>query len=285
MIKKKAFTIMLILIFLLPIFKLNAENATAGFISGNIWYSQDPFKEGDNIKIHTIVYNTDKRELTGTIFFFDGTLFLGNRSLSVPPKSSVDVAIDWKVTAGNHSIFAQIQNAKFLLTNGEYENASLLEIKSEESKRNVEKILPETKEVAKSNNVSDSSIVNMVKDNTPAIVSKTINTTTNLLENIRDNVNIKSTENKTKVKAELQKINKTTNNTDKKDINKISPSKKDAVVEKTNTKQNIFLKPFIYAKLFFFSLFAFITGSKIVFYGLVILIVFSILRFIWRLIF
>jgi hypothetical protein len=41
-------------------------------------------------------------------------------------------------------------------------------------------------------------------------------------------------------------------------------------------------KPIAYIKLFLFSLFAFILGSKIIFYGLSILIIFLITRFIYR---
>lgn len=283
--KKKALIILFIFVFLLPIFKTHALNATAGFVSGNIWYSQDPFKEGDNIKIHTIVYNTDTRELSGTIFFFDGTLFLGNRSLSVPPKSSVDISIDWKVTSGDHAIFAQIQNAKFLLANGKYETASLAEIKSEESKRTVEKIsIEDTTNIPNNSSKNNTNILDTVKNSTPAIVTKTFDTTTEVLENIRENINTNSSANKTKAKAELQKINNP-NKIEIKDTKKVSDAKKEPVVEKTNTKQSIFLKPFIYVKLFFFGLFAFITGNKLIFYGLIILITISVLRFIWRLIF
>ena len=280
-----------------PLLKIYAQSSNVGFVSGNIWYSEDPFKEGDKITIHTLVYNSDSRELSGTVFFFDKTLFLGNRSLTVAPKSSSDVSIDWTVTAGSHTIFAQIQNPKFLLSSGKYETAVLSDVKSDESSRTVEKtIIPVTD--SNTNNINsdtvptynNNSIVQTIKNNTPEIVSTSIDTTVNALEGVRESVSSATDKSKNQVQKDINTLEgkntppdtKVTTKTNTKDTKKVTTENaKTKTVENTNFVQ----KPFLYIKLFFLSLFSFIFGNKLIFYAVLLLLVFLLLRFLWRLIF
>ena len=61
--------------------KILAQSSNTGFVPGNIWYSKDPFEEGDKVKIYTFIFNPDSRELSGTVIFFDKTVLLGKKIL------------------------------------------------------------------------------------------------------------------------------------------------------------------------------------------------------------
>lgn len=289
---KNIFTFIFLLFFLTPIGHIFAQTQNVGIIPANIWYSKDPFQEGDKIKIYTVVYNSDLRELSGTVIFFDNNIFLGKENFSIKGKSSNDVSIDWTVTVGDHIIFAKIENAKFLISTGKYEEVYLAGNKTEESKKTVTK-----KEVANiSNNLTSSvsNIGNTIKENTPAIVTKTIDSTTNSLESIRTNVGSSLSTQKDKVQAEIDQLNKDTSKTKEADItidnntsNKIGNVEKGTMatsIKKELTGSNV-LKPIKYVELFFLKVFSYIFANKILFYGLIVLIVFAIIRFIWRLIF
>jgi len=74
---KKALIFVLIINSLFGACRAYAQSSNAGFVPGNIWYSLDPFLEGDKIKIYTLIFNPDPRELSGTVVFFDNSVFLG----------------------------------------------------------------------------------------------------------------------------------------------------------------------------------------------------------------
>ena len=52
MVLKRIGIVLFLIFFLLPNHNLRAQDSNAGFVPGNIWYSQDPFEEGDKIKIN-----------------------------------------------------------------------------------------------------------------------------------------------------------------------------------------------------------------------------------------
>ena len=273
---KKLYFILLLLLCLLPISKIKAETNNVGFVQANIWYSQDPFQEGDKIKIYTLVFNPDKRELSGTVIFFDGTTLLGKKDFSVSANGTKEVHIDWTVTVGSHTIFAKIENAKFLISTGKYETISLDNSQTEKSSRTVSK-----KIIAKNGNLDkDSSsitdivssgliqdIEKIVVNNTPAFISKPINDGTDALEKLRVNLISSSEVKKESLKNEIETLNN-------KNIN-----------DKKTTDNNSIQKPLKQVQLFFTTLLSFIFKNKFLFYGILIALVFLIFRFIWQKIF
>ena len=273
---KKLYFVLLLLLCLLPISKIKAETNNVGFVQANIWYSQDPFQEGDKIKIYTLVFNPDKRELSGTVIFFDGTTLLGKKDFSVSANGTKEVHIDWTVTVGSHTIFAKIENAKFLISTGKYETISLDNSQTEKSSRTVSK-----KIIAKNGNLDkDSSsitdivssgliqdIEKIVVNNTPAFISKPINDGTDALEKLRVNLISSSEVKKESLKNEIETLNN-------KNIN-----------DKKTTDNNSIQKPLKQVQLFFTTLLSFIFKNKFLFYGILIALVFLIFRFIWQKIF
>ena len=268
---KKIGTILFLIFSLLPIQKIFAQDSNTGFVSGNIWYSQDPFEEEDKIKIYTFIFNPDSRELSGTVIFFDKTVLLGKKEFTLPAKTANDISIDWTVTVGDHTIFAKIENAKFLVSKGKYEEVYLAENETEKNSRTVSKkiISKENPEVNSETNTGTtvSDIKKIIEEKTPNFIAEPIVSTVSTLEEFRINTNIASDNKKEEIKSEI----------------KILDAKK--TTSKENTKTNPLLKPLKYVEVFLLTIFSLILNNKILFYGFLIVIVFFILRFIWKKIF
>ncbi|MFA6000415.1 MAG: hypothetical protein WC783_05615, partial [Candidatus Paceibacterota bacterium] len=171
---RKITFILLFLLCFLPLTRIHAETTNAGFVPSNIWYSQDPFQEGDKIKIYTLIFNPDSRELSGTVVFYDNTTLLGKKNFVVLGKEVKDISIDWTVNVGDHKIYATIENAKFLIGTGKYEDVTILENKSNESSRTVnKKIVPKATSTTSDTTVGQiQNIQNLITDNTPDFIAK-----------------------------------------------------------------------------------------------------------------
>lgn len=267
---------------------LYAESSNVGFVPSNIWYSKDPFSDGEKIKIYTLLFNQDTRELSGKISFFDRDTLLGSKNFTLKSQEAEVVALEWIVTAGTHTIYARIDDAKFLISNGKYEEVTIAQNESEKSQKIViKKIAPDLKKIESDikEKVEESvgpieNIQDKIIENTPESISKSVEKTVNSIEDLRisslDYANTKKKE----VKQEIadSKTNSNTKpvvtDTDKKD-------NKDNAVD-SKKEPNTINKPLKYLSLFFFATLAFILNNKIIFYIILISLVFSILRFIWR---
>ncbi|MFA6585707.1 MAG: hypothetical protein WCS86_00920 [Candidatus Paceibacterota bacterium] len=266
----KKFGLVLFLIFsLFPIQKIHAQTTNTGFVSGNIWYSKDPFEEGDKIKIYTFIFNPDSRELSGTVIFFDKTTLLGKKSFVIPGKGADDISIDWTVTTGDHTIFGKIENAKFLISKDKYEEVYLAENETEKSSRTVsKKIIPKTNDNSINSITSSvSDIAKTIGEKTPAFITEPVISSTNKLDEIRLDLKNSSEAKKVEIQNDIKKLENT----------KVALEPKSA----TST----LVKPFKYAEVFFLTIFSYLLSNKILFYGILILIIFFILRYIWKKIF
>jgi hypothetical protein len=275
----KKLGIVLFLIFsFLPISKALAQTTTnAGFVPGNIWYSKDPFEEGDKIKIYTLIFNPDTSKFSGTVDFFDNSTLLGSKDFTIAATSTKDISINWTVTAGDHQIFGQIENAKIVETNGTSQNVTLSDNVTTKSSRTVSnKIIAQNIDagintVDGSFNATINSIQNIgdnVKNTLPTSLSQSVTTTTNTIDGLRVNAAATLQDKQTEAQSEINSLNSTS----------IKSSK-------NPTSTNDFQKPFAYIELFFFSILAAIFKYKIIFYGIIVIAVFVILRYIWYLIF
>ncbi|MEI6280697.1 MAG: hypothetical protein WCP17_01715 [bacterium] len=278
---RKYWIILIILLCLVPTNCIRAQTTNAGFIPGNIWYSIDPFEEGDKIKIYTVVFNPDPRELYGTVIFFDNTVFLGKKDFIVSAKGVRDVSLDWVATPGIHSIFGKIENAKFLISKDKYEDVYLAENETNKSSRTVNKKITINNETISKNTdsilggVSDfgsnsiKGIENAITTKTPDFIAKPIVLGASTLENFRKDVG---------------SVSKNKANTAQDQI-KYSNIGANAKQSSKKIETSAFLKPFKYIELFFFTFLSFIFNNKFIFYGILIILIFVILRYIWHLIF
>ena len=292
----KKFLVFLFLIFsFFPFSRIFAVETNAGFVHGNIWYSKDPFYEGDKIKIYTVIFNPDERALSGTVTFFDQTTFLDKKNFTVPAKGTGDISVDWTATIGSHTIFGKIENAKFLISKDKYETAYLSDDETEKSSRTVsKKIETESNNTDSTNNSSIDNIRNTIIDNTPEFIAKPIESATGAIESVRTNLATSSENKKTEVKTEIDKLNSNSGSTTS---NSVKNSTKDNVKIKAIDKNNIsvdikntdtgnkIMKPLKYVELFFLQLAAFVFGNKFLFYTLGAVIILLIIRFVFRKIF
>ena len=280
---KKIGIVLFLILFLLPVVKIYGITSDAGFIPENIWYSKDPFEEGDKIKIYTLIFNPDSRELSGTVMFFDKTIFLGKKSFAVPPKGVKDISIDWTAIAGDHTIFGKIENARFLISKDNYEEVYLAKDETEKSKRTVaKKIIPKESlepesnifnadNITKENTEQNSQIENIkktIQEKTPDFIAKPISMAANAMENFRENIATTTDEKKEEVKIEIKNLDKNIN----------------IILEKVTEpeKKSSITKPLKYVELFLLSFASFVFNNKIIFYGILIVIIFLTLRFIWK---
>jgi hypothetical protein len=264
---KKVGMVVFLIFSLFSTYALFAQAANPGFVSGNIWYSKDPFEEGDKIKVYTFVFNPDSRELSGTVIFFDKTTLLGKKNFTVAGKRAEDVSIDWTVNAGDHTIFAKIENAKLLLADGTYEEIYIAENETEKSTTTVaKKIISKVVEKDTDNSINNTlgDLGNLIQDKTPEFIVKPMVLGASTFEELRQEI-VNSTEDK---KEEVKKEIKALENT--------------KVKLESKTAKSTLLKPFKYVELFLLTISVFILNNRILFYGLIAIFIFIIIRLIWN---
>lgn len=261
MIYKKIFFYFLLIFSFLPFNFIFAEETNIGFVSGNIWYSKDDPVVGEKIKIYTFIFNPDAKELSGTVVFFDKNTLLGKKDFIIGPKKASDISIDWTVTEGDHIIFGKIENPKFLVSKGKYEEIYLEKDETEKSKISIGLLDKEEEKSIEKNSPFVEDIKENINKYIPDSISEPISSTIETAENFRIMTNDSSIQKKDSLKNEINLLKENTNE---------------------DKKENIIKKPLKYIELFLYSLAQFIFNSKILFYGILILIIFSIFRFIFN---
>jgi hypothetical protein len=180
------------------------------------------------------------------------------------------------VTAGDHEIYGEIQNAKFLTASGTYVDANLTQNQTSKSSRTVtakvvaQNITNGINSVDGAFNSTINSIQNIgntTKNIVPTGIAQTVASTTNNLDSFRENTGTVIN----KMQGEAQK-----------NIDALNNAKNTST---STIDTNDFQKPFEYVTLFFLTILSFIFKSKILFYGIIVVIILLVLRYIWRLIF
>jgi hypothetical protein len=97
--------------------------------------------------------------------------------------------------------------------------------------------------------------------------------TANAIENFREELTIKTEIKRDTAKEELAAIDK--------ESTKSTDAKNNTTGVKT-AEESSSSKPLIYVEMFFYTIFAYILASKLLFYGLGIFVLFLLLRFLWN---
>lgn len=278
---KKSIKIILYIFLFFTILPLSsyAQSSNVGFIPSNIWYSKDPFTEGDKIKIYTLLFNQDPRELSGEVLFYNKDTLLGKKSFALKSQESEVVGLDWTVTSGTHTIYAKIEGAKFLVGTGKYEEVTITHDQSEKSQKIViKKITPDIgkiendiKETSKDVLVPIKDIQEKIIENTPLSVSEPVKAISNNIDDYRISGLDYVTTKKVDIQSEIDAYKETPKT--------VSENKEET---KTNTNKSSVEKPLKYLSLFFFTVLTLILKNKVIFYILCILVIFYVLRFVWR---
>ncbi len=265
---KKFFLIFFLCFFVAsPTFATFEAQSNVGFITAPIWYSKDPFSDGDAIKIYTVVFNGGDQTIRGSVEFYDKTTILGRQDFVVVPKNLKDVSIDWNVTAGDHSITAKIIDPEVVLPLGKTESVFIDHTETAASKRTVMKrILP--KSTVPSDEVpvlkQVDALEKIITSHTPTVFTGAVGGVVGTIDTWRSTTGSTVQEKKDVAALALRKESAGTT------ASAASPSEKYVDT------------PIRYVTLFFLTLFSFILNTPILFYGLILLVVALIVRIIYK---
>ncbi|MBK5215206.1 MAG: hypothetical protein JJE53_00130 [Candidatus Pacebacteria bacterium] len=279
--KKHILSIFIIFTLFLSLPQYIEAVTNTGFIPGQIWYSKETLVEGETVNIHTAVWNGEKESFMFKVEFYDKNIILGTREVSLKSLELKDVYIPWKITAGDHIISAKIISSS-INNSGTIEKITINRNTTSSDKQFIpvlvknylDQPLSETDALKIQIEKTSAEINNFV----PEEISSTISTSFNAIDDLRGTTFIKIDEAKEEAKIELDLLKKgegvAVSTTDKK-------TSVDNSTQKTNIEDAI-KKPITYLKLFFLSVLSFVFGNKFVFYILLTLLVFLILRTIYR---
>jgi len=269
---KKYFFIFILLSFLL--FLPGAQlvyaevSVSSGFIPEQIWYSKDTLIPGETVKIHTAIWNGGTSSLNASVGFYDKNVILGVRNVVIPASTLMDVSISWKVTGGDHFISARITSST-ITKNGKKENIVLDHKITPEDHVFVPVVIKKQDgSVATSSDLIKSEvdkINSIINDVIPSSLSSPFLSNFNSIDKIRSDTSNKVTTLKQDTQKSLNKMGKAVPNSK-------TPTASVSGVD----------KPIAYLKLIFLSIASFILNIKIVFYGLLVIIILFILKFIYR---
>jgi len=246
--------------------------ANTGIIPGQIWYSQDKLVEGETVNIYTAIWNGSENTVKIKVEFYDKNVVLGSREVSVLRNSMKDVSVSWKVTAGDHLISAKIISSS-IMESGKSKTVLLEQRETSQNKQFVAKVIKEIDGTpATSNDIIKNQIdktTSKIGDVIPDSVQDTFTEKLGFVNDFREEILVKINDGKEVAKKHLD------------ELNKISPEVTKSG-EKANTGIDGTDKPITLIKYFLLATIGLIFANKVIFYGLILLILFFILRFIYR---
>ncbi len=119
----------LIFTFIFVFASLNAGSVfatTSGFVSNNIWVSNDQPLEGNEIKVSSVIINDNDQQFHGEVIFYDNDQTIGwpiTFGLGAGETSQV-LSVNWIATYGEHQFKAVINSAYFSDNEGNAEAIS-----------------------------------------------------------------------------------------------------------------------------------------------------------------
>ncbi len=276
-------------------------SASTGFLSNQIWYSQDSIIEGKTIKIYTAVWNGDNSSLYAKIEFYDKNVILGTRKVVILPKQLLEISVPWQVTSGDHIISAKIISSSLNTTSGKKEIIVLKRNTTISDRQFVPAVVKTKDGKLLTNNELVSNELNKIGEKinkvVPISVKKPVLEGLTSIDNFRNQTLNKIINNKKKAQAQVLSFNvPSTVNTSSSFDSPPSSEKnllgeeiinktffdKIQIVKKSKSLENATGKPIAEIKLFFLKILEYIFSHKFVFYGLIILTSFYLLRIIYR---
>ncbi|HBC70791.1 TPA: hypothetical protein DCZ46_02410 [Candidatus Campbellbacteria bacterium] len=135
----RALLLIIFIFFSFPVYAASQPLKNVGFVPANIWFSKDPFFDGEKIRIYTIVFNGSSYALEGTVEFLDNGVFIGKTNFSLSSGGRVrDMWIDWEATKGKHAITARIVGATASSSGGAKSSVMLDNTETGKSVRDVD---------------------------------------------------------------------------------------------------------------------------------------------------
>ncbi len=269
---KKIFLITIILLsFSSPVLAIESNNT--GFISESVWFSEEDLVLGESVNIYTALFNNSSSVLEGSVTFFDKDVVLGVKTFSIPEKSVRDVKQSWIVTSGDHELYASLSIKKTDIELGEKITEPLKFTIQAPVVAEKDLVADETKELL--SDVDD--IQEKIIESIPPEVSDKLESSLFGVESFR----IETSSNIEEKKDAKQEVVDNLKSLPEKDSVDLEIGLEDG---KTNVdvKSTPLDTPLAYAGLFFYTILSYIFKSTIIFYGLCIILIFLVLRAIYR---
>lgn len=125
--------------FAMPVIAQTKTLKNIGFIQNNIWYSKDPFFNGDKVRIYTAVLNGSQYDFKGIAEFYIGRKLVGESEFSLVSGGFQVLWADWIAEEGKAKVFANIKNPRISLPGGAEELVVLENSKTGEIETLVDK--------------------------------------------------------------------------------------------------------------------------------------------------
>ena len=92
--------------------------ASTGFLTEPLAiYPENP-KDGDTVALTATLRNAETDDLTGTVSFYDGSVLLGKKDITIHPGSVGVASISFMMTAGEHTFSANMGSLKTVSDQG-----------------------------------------------------------------------------------------------------------------------------------------------------------------------
>jgi hypothetical protein len=249
--------------------------ANAGFIDTSIWFSNEPDTAGETVAVSTLINNQDPKAVYGLVGFYDNGKLLSRKTTTVEPHASKVVTINWKVTVGKHSMVAKFESTQ--VENDEGEEVEVVKNETEPITFTVKEAIPaktdeKEKEVGADPNKSD--IANTVDEAKSAATGAF-----GKVDEFREETAATYAE---KAEAQQKSIADAKKAKDEKIEGKVAGVSATNIQTGNKIKETLIKTPFEYVKLYFFKFVQFVFAHKYIFYGLIILILFLIFRYMAR---
>lgn len=277
------FISIIFILFALPVFSAELPISNAGFVQSNIWYSKDPFYTGDKIRIYTVIFNGSAYDLTGAVEFLDNGTSLGKTNFSLSGSGRAqDLWIDWKATAGSHTITARLVNVIADGPNGK-QSVSLPSAETGKSERvvDLDPVAKEAQAKLEAQKVADSQAktigkvndaLQTVNNTIPAPVKEAASSSMNAIEQFRIGEGYQVRLAKEAKQKEIAVI--------KADEAKALTAGVKTVRSQTDAMLNTAEKPFAYVMLAILTALQYFLEWQIIFYGVSLYIIYRIIKWV-----
>lgn len=255
--------------------------AFSGFIQSPLWQSPETLKEGDMATLYAAFQNTDDAAVTASVSFFDGEILLAKKTITAAPNQVVTTSVTFKVAAGEHSFSATITTMS-RFKNGQAEPIAPPASGAKLPDQFVSKKIDLSAQASGGRSASESAILeqidtaqNAVLNILPGSVKESISDITTTVDDWRE----ERGESFSTTATEAKKIADTGGATKTIKTNTILGSE-DVTVSAEPTGS--FTGPLSYIKYGFFKTLAWLFNTPIVFYLLILVVLYGIVRFLAR---
>ncbi|MFA5841687.1 MAG: hypothetical protein WC835_01835 [Candidatus Paceibacterota bacterium] len=250
----------------------------SGFVPGNLWFSRIPAAVGEKVQIYTLVWNGSENDIAGTVSFFDNDTIISKQDFVLAGAGSTKIlSAAWTAGDGYHKIYAQITDSEGAPRGSKAVSVSLQYSKTVESENFVSTPAPP----ATTTSAVASNFVNQKVDYATSYLETNLpKPVVGAVAYIADNFESARTDAEVWTGDEIKKLKSGLTGSASEDKKNSILSDKTAA-ETDGAGFNID-GPFKYAALAFLSAGNYIFGNAWLFYGLSLIAVFFVIRFIKR---